>query len=107
MHELGLAQAIVDVVREVARNQPVLRVSARIGAAQAAAADSLEFNFRLVTEGTPLEGTRLDVTTVDGDGLRVDAIVLADSGEVIRNTDLDVVEPVPAAGNPHVHPAWR
>lgn len=107
MHELGLAQAIVDVVRDVAGDQPVLRVSVRVGAAQAVAADSLEFNVRLITEGTPLEGARVEVTTVDGDDVRVDAIVLGDGGEVIRNSDLAVVEAAHASDDRHRHPAWN
>jgi hypothetical protein len=107
MHELGLAQAIVDVVRDAAGEQPVLRISVRVGAAEAVAADSLEFNVGLITEGTPLEGARTEVTTVDGDGIRVDAIVLGDGGEVIRNSDLAVVEAAHASDDQHRHPAWN
>lgn len=104
MHEMGLAQGIVAVVDDVAGDKAVERVSVRVGAAQAVVGDSLEFNFRLLTEGTPMQSTVLDVTHVPGDGIHIDEIVLA-GGEVIRRPDLEIVEPAHAAGE-HKHPAW-
>ena len=105
MHEMGLAQGIVAVVEDAAGDRPVARISVRVGAVQAVAGDSLEFNFRLLTEGTPLQSTELVVTHVAGDGILVDEIGLSD-GAVIRR-DLEVVEAVHAAGDHHTHPAWR
>ena len=105
MHEMGLAEGIVAVVEDAAGDQPVERINVRVGTAQAVVGDSLEFNFRLLTEGTPLQSTVLDVTHVAGDGIRVDEIGLA-GGAVIRR-DLVVVEAAHAAGDQHTHPAWR
>ena len=105
MHEMGLAEAIVAVVEDAAGERPVERISVRVGAAQAVVGDSLEFNFRLLTEGTPMQATVLDVTHVAGDGIRIDEIGLAD-GEMIRR-DLEVVEAAHPAGDHHTHPAWR
>ena len=105
MHEMGLAEGIVAVVEDAAGDRTVERISVRVGAAQAVVGDSLEFNFRLLTEGTPMQSTALEVTHVEGDGVRVVEIGLA-GGEVIRR-DLEVVEAAHAAGDHHTHPAWR
>lgn len=105
MHEMGLAEGIVAVVEDAAGDCPVERISVCVGAAQAVVGDSLEFNFRLLTEGTSMQTTVLDVTHVAGDGIRVDEIALA-GGEVIR-ADLEVVEAAHAGGDHHAHPAWR
>ena len=99
MHEMGLAEGIVAVIEDVAGDRPVERVSVRVGSAQAVVGDSLEFNFKVLTEGTPLESVVLDVTHVAGDGIHVEEIVLA-GGESIRRPGLEVVEP------DHRHPAW-
>ena len=105
MHEMGLAEAIVAVVEGAAGDRRVERISVRVGAAQAVVGDSLEFNFRLLTEGTTMQATVLDVAHVAGDGIRVHEIGLA-CGEVIRR-DLEVVEAAHAAGDHHAHPAWQ
>lgn len=105
MHEMGLAQGIVAVVEDVAGDRAVERISVRVGAAQAVIGDSLEFNFALVTQGTPLQSAVLDVAHVAGDGIHVDEIVLA-GGEVVRRPGLEVVEAAHAAQDHHRHPAW-
>lgn len=105
MHEMGLAQGIVAVVEDVAATRPVERITVRVGAALAVAGDSLEFNFRLLTEGSPMESTVLDVAHVAGDGIRVDEIVLA-GGEAIHPPDLEVAEAAHPPGDHHTHPAW-
>ena len=102
---MGLAQGIVAAIEDAAGDRAVARISVRVGAAQAVVGDSLEFNFRLLTEGTPLQSAELAVTHVAGDGIRVDEIGLA-GGAVIRR-DLEVVEAAHAAGDQHTHPAWR
>ena len=105
MHEMGLAQGIVAVVEDLAAGRAVQRISVRVGTALAVVGDSLEFNFTLVTEGTPLESAVLHVAHVAGEGIRVDEIVLA-GGEVIRRPGLEVVEPAHPAEDHHRHPAW-
>lgn len=101
---MGLAEAIVAVVEDAAGDRAVERISVRVGSAQAVVGDSLEFNFRLLTEGTPMQSTALAVTHVPGDGIRVDEIGLA-GGAVIRR-DLEVVEAAHSDGDHHKHPAW-
>lgn len=108
MHEMGLAQAIVQVVDEIAAGRPVHRVRVRVGAQQAVVGDSLEFNFCLLVEGTSLQRAILDVTPVPGDGVRVDEIEIGgEQRETIRRPDLAVAEAPHDEHDAHIHPAWR
>ncbi|MGH7847365.1 MAG: hydrogenase maturation nickel metallochaperone HypA [Candidatus Binatia bacterium] len=52
MHEMGLAQGILEVVLDAAAGEKVRRISLRVGRGQMVKPDSLEFSFRLVSEGT-------------------------------------------------------
>ncbi len=67
MHELGLAQAIVEQVEAVLAREPgaslrVIRI--RIGAISGVAHESLAFALPLVMAGTRLEGARVDFELV-------------------------------------------
>lgn len=64
MHELGLAQGILDVVLGVAGDRPVRRVRVSVGALQRVDADSLEMGFRLAAEGSGAADARLEVVSV-------------------------------------------
>ena len=67
MHEMSLAQALVDQVTELAEQdgcQKVLSVDVSIGALSGVMRESLEFCFPVVAQGTQLEGTKLNVTEV-------------------------------------------
>lgn len=67
MHELSIVESIVDSVTESLARYPgarVLEVRLRVGALAAVVEDSLQFCFRIATEGTPLEGARLKVKTL-------------------------------------------
>jgi len=67
MHELSIATSIVETVTESAAAYPgarVLKVRLRIGALAAVIEDSLQFCWGLVTEDTPLAGSRLVVRTL-------------------------------------------
>src|SRR5690349_7077672 len=64
MHEMALAEGILDVVLQAAEGHPVRQVRVRAGALQRVVADSLQFCFELAAAGTPvaeailvLEGT--------------------------------------------------
>ncbi|MPZ77312.1 MAG: hydrogenase maturation nickel metallochaperone HypA [Deltaproteobacteria bacterium] len=52
MHEMGLAQGILQVVLDVAAGQKVRNISLLVGNQQMVAPGSLEFSFRLAAEGT-------------------------------------------------------
>ena len=64
MHELALADAIVDLAARHADGRRVTSVCVRIGALRQVVADSLEFSFGLVAEGTPIEGAELEIEHV-------------------------------------------
>jgi hydrogenase nickel incorporation protein HypA/HybF len=74
MHELGLAESILDLVREHVppdRAIAVRRVTVRIGDLAGVIPDSLEFCFGAITAGTPYAGASLDIDRVEGRELRV------------------------------------
>jgi hypothetical protein len=111
MHEMGLAQAILDTALQIAGDRPVLRVAVSAGQQQAVSAESLAFSFELVAGGTIAAGATLDVHAVPGAGLLIDEVeVGGDPPEVLRRRDAEVVEPPhqhsqPTGDHP-VHPAW-
>ena len=67
MHELSIAQSIVDILLDQMKIHGLSRiesVSLRIGALRAVMVDSLSFSFCVLTSGSPLEGARLEVEEV-------------------------------------------
>lgn len=69
MHEMTLAQSIVDIVAEQARAQASRRVSKvrlRIGVLSHVDPRALEFGFEVVARGTAAEGAALVIDRPDG-----------------------------------------
>jgi hydrogenase nickel incorporation protein HypA/HybF len=67
MHELSLVTSIVETVTETIAANPgarVLEVRLRVGALASVIPESLEFCWGIVSEGTPLEGSRLVVNVL-------------------------------------------
>ncbi len=67
VHELSIAQSIVDSVTEQASahgGRRVLRIGVRIGDISGVNADALAFCFDLATKDTGLEGASLDVERI-------------------------------------------
>lgn len=65
MHELSIANSIVDIVTDQLQAEPtprVTRVNLRVGALSCLHRDSLLFSFDLITAGTCLEGAKLHFT---------------------------------------------
>jgi hydrogenase nickel incorporation protein HypA/HybF len=67
MHELALAQSILDIVQqEMTRHQAsranVIRLE--VGEFTAVVPESLSFCFEVITKGTPLEGVKLEINPV-------------------------------------------
>jgi hydrogenase nickel incorporation protein HypA/HybF len=68
VHELGIAQALVEQVERVRLahdGRPVMAVGVRIGSWRLVVKESLEFYYEAITRGTALEGSRLEVETVE------------------------------------------
>jgi hydrogenase nickel incorporation protein HypA/HybF len=67
VHELGIAQSIVDSVSEEARAHGggrVTRVGLRIGELSGVNADALRFSFQITVQETDLAGAELDIEEI-------------------------------------------
>ncbi|MGH7723706.1 MAG: hydrogenase/urease maturation nickel metallochaperone HypA [Candidatus Dormibacteria bacterium] len=111
MHEMGLAQAILDTALQIAGDRPVSRVTVSAGEQQAVSPESLSFSFELIAAGTAATGATLQVRAVPGVRLLVDEVEVAgDNPEVLRRSDAEVVEAAHQhsqdGGDRAVHPAW-
>jgi hydrogenase nickel incorporation protein HypA/HybF len=62
MHELAITEGVVDAVTERLPDARITCVRLEIGALSGVVADSVRFCFDLVTEGTNLQGARLEIT---------------------------------------------
>jgi hydrogenase nickel incorporation protein HypA/HybF len=78
MHEVALAQAILDTVLDIADGQQPRAVRVRAGEILAVSPESLQFCFELVAQDTSAAQAQLDVDIVPGDALLIDAIELDD-----------------------------
>jgi len=61
MHELSIAQSIVDTVCARAGERPVRSVMIRVGALTAVVPEAMRFCFELAVTGTVADGARLDI----------------------------------------------
>jgi hydrogenase nickel incorporation protein HypA/HybF len=68
MHELAIAQSVVDAVGEHSGGAPVARVRLRVGALAGVVPDAIRFCFELVADGTCVEGADLVIEEVAGQG---------------------------------------
>jgi hydrogenase nickel incorporation protein HypA/HybF len=68
MHELSIAQAIVDIATRHAAGRRVAKVEVRVGHLRQVVPASLDFAFELVREGTVLDGAELEITHVPAVG---------------------------------------
>ena len=66
MHELAITEGVVDAVTERLPDARITCVRLEIGALSGVVPDSVRFCFDLVTEGTNLEGARLEITETSG-----------------------------------------
>ena len=81
MHELGVAQSILDLVREhVPDGQAgaVRAVTVRVGDLAGVVAESLDFCFGAIVMGTPYNGAFLKIEHTPGDDLHLVAVDLDD-----------------------------
>jgi hydrogenase nickel incorporation protein HypA/HybF len=64
VHELSLAQAIIDTVGHHADGAEVRCAYVRIGYLRQVVPDSLQFSWQVLTDGTALEGCKLAIEHV-------------------------------------------
>ncbi len=62
MHELAITEGVVEAVTERLPDARITCVRLDIGAMSGVVADSVRFCFGLATEGTNLEGARLEIS---------------------------------------------
>ena len=68
MHEMSIAQSMLDIILQESLNHKVnrvLSVALKVGELSAVEAESLRFCFELVSQGTVVEGARLDIERVE------------------------------------------
>jgi hydrogenase nickel incorporation protein HypA/HybF len=68
MHELAIAQAIVQIAGDHAGDRRVAKVEVRVGRLRQVVPAALEFSFGLVAEGTAVEGADLAIEEVPAAG---------------------------------------
>jgi hydrogenase nickel incorporation protein HypA/HybF len=68
VHELAITQSIVDTVIERLGDRRVESVSIVVGKLSGVVPDAIVFCFDLCTTGTSLEGARMHVVEVPGEG---------------------------------------
>lgn len=66
MHELAIAQGVIETIVDRLGDTRVLAVHLRIGKVSGVVPDAIRFCFDLVAEGTPVEGARLQIEEPDG-----------------------------------------
>lgn len=66
MHELAIAESIVDAVCDKAAGRRVHRVTLRVGALTAVVPDAMRFCFDLAVEGTVADGAALEIVELPG-----------------------------------------
>jgi hydrogenase nickel incorporation protein HypA/HybF len=64
MHELSIAQAIVDIAARNARGSRVSSVHVRVGHLRQVVPSALEFSFALCAHGTPVQEAALELEVV-------------------------------------------
>ena len=72
MHEMSLAEGVLQIVEDAGRTQGFSRVKAvilEIGQLSAVEPEAMRFCFDAVSRGTLAEGAQLEVIAVPGEGL--------------------------------------
>lgn len=96
MHELSIAESVVEAVLERTGERPVTVVRLSVGKLSGVVPDALTFCFELATAGTALEGAALEIVEMSGrahcrrcdqDFQKDDLILLCECG----SADVDVV----------------
>jgi hydrogenase nickel incorporation protein HypA/HybF len=89
MHELAIAESLVEAVQARTGRQTVVSVRLQVGRLSGVVPDALMFAFELAAQGTPLEGAqllieepagRLHCRTCQADQRRDDLILLCECG---------------------------
>ena len=69
MHELSIAQSLVEIADRHAGGHRVTRVEVKVGRLRQVVPDALAFTFEIVAQGTPVEGAALVLEDVPAAGV--------------------------------------
>ena len=69
MHELSIAESVVQIASRHANGRRVTRVWLKVGHLRQVVPSALAFGFDLVAEGTPVEGAELEMENVPATGV--------------------------------------
>jgi hydrogenase nickel incorporation protein HypA/HybF len=67
VHEVSLAQHLIQLACEAAQGEKLLSLQVRLGEGSCVAAQSLQFCFEVAAHGTLAQGARLDIESSSGD----------------------------------------
>ena len=79
MHELGIANSILEAVETEMRPHPgarAVKIGVTVGALSGVDRDSLAFCFQAIVKGTPFESLALDVRDAAADELELNSLEL-------------------------------
>ncbi len=68
MHELAITQSVVDMVLERTAGRRIATVHLQVGQLSGVVPDAMQFCYEIVTAGTALEGSFLEVDATAGRG---------------------------------------
>ena len=68
MHELSIAESVVQIAGRQADGRRVVKVRMKVGHLRQVVPSALAFGFELIAEGTPVEGAELEVEQVPAVG---------------------------------------
>ena len=68
MHELSIAESVVQIASRHADGRRVIKVWLKVGHLRQVVPSALAFGFELVAEGTPVEGAELEMEEVPATG---------------------------------------
>ena len=68
MHELSIAESVVQIASRHANGRRVTKVQMKVGHLRQVVPSALAFSFELVAEGTPVEGAELEMEEVPATG---------------------------------------
>ena len=68
MHELSIAESVVGIASRQADGRRVTKVQVKVGYLRQVVPSALTFGFRLLAEGTPVEGAELEVEQIPVEG---------------------------------------
>jgi hydrogenase nickel incorporation protein HypA/HybF len=69
VHELSIAESVVQVASRHAEGRRVTKVYLKVGHLRQVVPSALAFSFELVAHGTPLEGAELELQEVPATGV--------------------------------------